>query len=219
MKKFFTLITLLALASTQTFAQDELQFADAKGNIIADGTVINCTTLEDDGWGGGIMPSGLFVKNTTSGEVMAATEYTIVTLENGSFQTCFPENCVAQTATGTYQSNMGAIPAGVLKSMQTEWLPEAGGTAVVEMQFLIYKYNSITKKYTLKGRGPKVTLNFSTEASAIDHLRSNTQPQSTNYYGMDGRKVTRPVNGTYVVQEHFRNGAVRTTKKLYKATK
>ena len=221
MKNLFTLFIMLAMVSVSSFAQSEtsLQFADAEGNIIADGSVVYCTTLEDDGWGGAIMPSGLYVKNTTDSEVVAGTEYTIVSMSSGSFQTCFPENCVSQSAVGTYQSNTGTISAGLLKNMQTEWLPDEAGTAIVEMQLLIYKYNSVTKKYTLKGRGPKVTLNFSIEASAIEHLRSISKPQSVDYYSLDGRKVNHPVNGTFVVQEHYRNGAIRTTKQLYKNKK
>ena len=94
MKKLFTLIIPMLMGVSALHAQDfPLQFVDAQGNVVADGTVLQLTTVEDLGYGDVQIPAGLFVENKTADEVTCGTDYSITALPNGAFQTCFPTNC------------------------------------------------------------------------------------------------------------------------------
>ena len=217
MKKIFTFIFCM-VATLAANAQNDfpIQYADEQGNVIADGTTLSLTECEEDAFGGILMPSGLYVKNISSEDVVAGSEYTISRMTNGAFQTCFPENCIQKQSAGTYQSETGTIAAGVLKDMQTEWLPDQEGSCNVEYQLLTYKLNKVTKKYSLDGRGPKVILNFNYNPTAINGVVTTTKISSVNYFTVDGRRVAVPANGVYVVKVKYADGSVKTTKQMFK---
>ena len=168
MKKFFTLcfgfLTALAVQAQSDFP---VQFADADGNIIADGTTLELTAFEVDIFGGVEMPSTLFAKNTSSDNVQIGGIYSISSMANGAFQTCFPENCVQKSAVGSYTTESGVIVGGDLKDMKTEWLPDAEGTCVVAYQLATFKQNPITKAWMVDKKGPTVTLNFTYDPTGI----------------------------------------------------
>ena len=66
MKKFFTFLSLCLLSIT--VSAQEYVFTDKEGNVFEDGTVINRTKVEDDGFGGINLPANLFVKNVNAEE-------------------------------------------------------------------------------------------------------------------------------------------------------
>ncbi len=213
-----TLLLMMSLASAQ--AQDfPLQFTDAEGQVIADGTVLSLNTpevIEDEFDEGVLFPSGVYVKNTTDADVSCGTEYSITQISNGALQTCFPLNCIQRRTTGTWQSEVGTIGGGVLKSMQTEWIPDAEGKASAEFQLLKYKVNPITKKNTIDSRGPKITMNFEWNVASIQ-LQENdlSRIQRVEYFTLDGQKVSAPSHGVYVVRVRYGNGAEKTTKQVF----
>lgn len=217
MKKIFTFFCAVGMALTAAAQSDfALQYADSEGNLIADGTTLSLTAFEEDAFGGILMPSGLYVKNVSSEDVVAGSEYTISRMSSGAFQTCFPENCIQRQSAGTYQSETGTIAAGVLKDMQTEWLPDNEGTCTVEYQLLTYKLNKVTKKYSIDGRGPKVNLNFNYDPVAINGVETTNGIARVNYFTLDGRRVNVPANGIYVVKVKYADGSVKTTKQMFK---
>ena len=216
MKKIFTLLMgLVATLAIQAQSDFPLQFADKDGNIIADGTVLNLTTAVVD-FDDVLMPSGLYVKNTTGAEVQVGGAYTITTLSNGSFQTCFPANCVSNNKTGSYETSNGAINAGELKSMQTEWLPVSEGTCVVSYTLVTYKQNVITKQWQKDKTGPTVTLNFTYNPTGINGAVNNKAVRNVEYYNLTGRRVQAPVHGTYIVKMTYADGTTTCKKRLYK---
>lgn len=161
MKKIFTLcVGLLAALSMQAQSDFPVQFADKDGNLVADGSVLKLTEAEDDGFGSIMVPSHLFVKNTTSDNVQVGGIYSITTMSNGAFQTCFPANCIQKNAVGEYETESGPLMGNQLKDMMTEWLPVAEGTCVVTYQLVTYKQNAITRTWNKDKYGPTVTLNF-----------------------------------------------------------
>ena len=217
MKKFFTLfIGLVAALAVQAQSDFPLQFADKDGNIIADGTVLNLTTAETDAFGDVQMPSGLYVKNTAGAEVQVGGVYTIKTLSNGSFQTCFPTNCVSNNKTGNYETQNGAVAAGELKDMKTEWLPVGEGTCVVEYTLVTYKQNVITTQWQKDKTGPTVTLNFTYNTTGINGAKSAKNVRNVEYYNLTGRRVQAPVHGTYIVKTTYADGTTTCKKRLYK---
>lgn len=219
MKKFFTLcMGLIAALAMQAQSDFPLQFADKNGNIIADGTTLNITDYEADGFGDVQLPSGLYVKNTTNEAVQAGGEYNIQTMSNGAFQTCFPINCASQSNTGNYATTDGSIAAGELKDMKTEWLPTAEGSCKVAYQLVVYKQNPITKKWVKDDSktGPAVTLNFTYSTSGIGSAAAGKQVRQVEYYSLTGRKVQKPVKGVYLVKTTYADGTKKSQKHLFK---
>ena len=197
MKKIFTLcFGLLAALAIQAQSDFPLQFADKDGNVIADGSTLNITEAEDDDFGGVLMPSGLYVKNTSTAEVQCGGSFTIQSMSNGAFQSCFPLNCMQASKVGSYSTQNGTVTAGELKTMATEWLPTAEGTCTVTYQLLTYKKNVITQKWNIDKYGPTVTLNFAYGTSGIDAAKVS---KSCIYYDMQGRRVVKPAKGLYIV--------------------
>lgn len=216
MKRIITLfVGMVAALAVQAQSDFPLQFADKDGNIIADGTVLNLTTVETDDFGDVQMPSGLWVKNTTSADVQGGGSYRITTLSNGSFQTCFPANCVSNNKTGNYETSNGAIAAGELKSMQTEWLPVNSGSCVVTYQLVTYKQNVITKQWQKEKTGPTVTLNFNYDMAGVGSIVNNKNVCSVEYYNLTGRRVKAPVHGMNIVKITYADGTTTSNKQLY----
>lgn len=217
MKKIFTLFMgLVAVMAAQAQSDFPLQFADKDGNIIADGSVLNLTTAEKDDFDAVQMPSGLYVKNTTNADVQGGGAYTITSLSNGAFQTCFPTNCVSNNRTGSYETSNGTIAAGELKSMQTEWLPVDNGTCVVTYQLVTYKQNVITKQWQKDKTGPTITLKFTYDPTGINSTTQNKNVRSVEYYNLTDRRVQAPAHGMYIVKTIYVDGTTTCRKHLYK---
>ena len=218
MKKLYTLLFITGLASVLTLkAQDDfpLQFAYSDGTIIPDGTVLTLDDAEEDIFGDVQIPSRLYVKNTSTDEVQGGGTYVIKSISAGVFQTCFPLNCVQQRQPGEYTTGSEAIAAGELKSMQTEWFPEAEeGTAIVTYQLLTFKQNVITKKWNKDKEGPKITLSFSYGTSSA--IRGTKDAESRiageSYLDMQGRAVGMPRQGLYLKRAVLSDGTVVTRK-------
>ena len=217
MKKIFTLLVgMVAALAVQAQSDFPLQFADKDGNIIADGTVLKLTTVEETDFGDVQMPSGLYVKNSTNADVQGGGIYNITSLSNGSFQTCFPTNCVSNNKTGSYETANGTIAAGELKSMQTEWLPTDKGTCVVSYQLVTYKQNVITKKWQEDKKGPAITLKFTYGTSGVSSAKNDKNVRQVEYYNLTGRRVKTPARGMYIVKTTYVDGTTTCRKNLYK---
>jgi hypothetical protein len=218
MKKLFTLTLslLFALSAAAQATDTSVQFADKDGNIIADGSTLNLTAYESDFFGDIMVPSGLFIKNTTDQTVRITANYTITSMPSSStFQICFPQTCVTKDRVGSYVTDQGDIAAGALRDMQTEWLPKEVGSCSVSMSIVTYKQNAITKTWVKKGDGPSVVLNFTYDPASISSVASDKAVSSVQYFMLDGRPTTSPKNGVFVVKTHFADGSVSTTKRLF----
>lgn len=208
MKKIFTLCFVLAMALAVSAQSDfPLQFADKDGNVIADGSTLNITEAEvDDFTGEALMPSGLFAKNTSDEEVQCGGSFTVQSMSSGVFQSCFPGNCQQAKERGDFSTQNGALAAGELKNMMTEWLPAKEGSCVVVYQLVTYKQNVITKKWMLDKLGPKVTLNFVYGTAGIKGVATDKQVRSVAFFDMQGRQVDCPVHGMYVMKTFYADG-------------
>ena len=220
MKRLYTFLVASSLFIYPSIAQDfPLQFVDEAGNVVADGTVLTLDKPEapEDEFDDGVMiSSGLSVRNTSNEEVVCGTEYSITTMSNGVFQTCFPLNCIMRKETGSWTSETGALEAGVTKSMMTEWFPESAGKLDAEFQLLKYKQNPITKKFTLDSRGPKITMNFVFNPDAIRSVDTSEQHiSSVTYFTLDGRRCMSPSHGTYIMKVTYSNGVCKTSKHIF----
>ena len=217
MKKIFTLcLGLVAALAVQAQSDFPLQFADKDGNIISDGTTLNFTEFEGDpDFGDILMPTNLYVKNTSDAEVQGGGIYTIQSIGSGAFQTCFPENCVQERKAGTYQTEHGTFAADVLKDMKTEWLPIDEGSCVVTYQLVTFKLNAISKTWGIDKRGPTITLNFNYSTAAISKSKADGNVRQVEYISLTGRRVQVPAHGMFIVKTTYADGTTKSTKKLF----
>nr|AKF17181.1 putative uncharacterized protein [uncultured bacterium Csd4] len=220
MRLVFTLFISFVLGVSCVSAQDfPLQFADANGNIIADGTelTLDQPTVEVSEFDDAIMIlSGVFVLNTTANDVNCGTEYSITQISNGDLQTCFPSSCIQRNKVGSWTSEVGVIHGNELKNMQTEWIPQDAGTLNAEFRLLKYKLNPVTNKYTVESNGPLIKMHFVYDPAAIRALDSEASDiASVAYYSLDGRRVASPTHGIYMMKVTYTNGRTVTTKHLF----
>lgn len=214
MRKFTLLLLMATLFAASAVAQTSdfpLQFADAAGNVISDGSELYFTEYVEDDFGDLQMPTHLYVKNTSGSDVQAGAIYEILTLDGGAFQTCFPENCMQQRFVGSYQSQSGLIRAGELKDMQTEWLPDEEGQAVVTYQLITFRQNVITKKWMIDGYGPKITLNFGTDPTGIQEMKNEIMRNENGVacYDLLGRQTDSRRTASAIRLLRMPDGGVR----------
>jgi hypothetical protein len=215
MKKLFTFFWgLLTVIGLQAQSEFPVQFADKDGNTFDDGSTLVLTEYEADAFGSIEMPTNLYVKNMTTESVQIGGIYTIETLDNGLFQTCFPENCVAQERTGTFETKSGTLGADELKNMQTEWMPMDNGKCVVTYQLVTYKQNTLTKEWSIDQHGPTITLDFTLIMNDI--RTAGTKVVSITYYDLTGQKTNRPKHGVYLQKIVYQDGSSKTLKKLFR---
>lgn len=199
MKKLSTLALLLLVGAASAFAQTDatFSFVDKDGNNIPDGTTLTVTETEDDGWGGVMMKTGLFIKTNQTGTVYGSMAYSVLEMTNGAFQVCFPENCTIAESTGDFET-----PPGVVKvsDIQAEWVPEAYGTATVTLQPKTYRHNSVTGADTFVGYGPKVTVVFKYVDPAGINSAEAASHKVVSTYSLDGRVQPEPVAGINIVK-------------------
>ena len=220
MKFIFTLFISFVWGVSGLCAQDfPLQFADANGNIIADGTVLTLDqpTVEASEFDDAVMIlSGVYVKNTTVNDLNCGTEYSITQYSNGDLQTCFPSSCIQRHGVGTWKSEVGIISGNELKNMQTEWIPTEAGTLDAEFQLLTYKLNPVTYKYTVEDEGPKIKMHFVYDPASIRTLDNKaTAVSSVTYFSLDGREVAAPTHGIYLMKVSYANGRTTTSKRMF----
>lgn len=213
MKKFFTLcLGLMAAFAAQAQNEFPVQFADKDGNVIADGTELNLTNaIFDEDFGDYMLPSGLFVKNTSGNDVEIGGKYTISVLSNGAFQTCFPVNCVQKSQTGSFETGHGPLKAGELKDMLTEWMPAANGTCVVTYQLVTYQSPFGTNWFEDE-EGPKVTLKFNFDLAGISSAKGSKTVSRVVYYDAQGRVVNNPLRGMFVQKTFYADGTQTSRK-------
>lgn len=199
MKKLSTLVMLLMMGAMSAWSQTEniFYFVDKNGNEVKDGTELTITDFEEDGWGGVMMKTGLYVKSRQSGTVYGSMLYNVIEMSNGAFQVCFPENCTQTENTGEVETPMGEVKT---EDIMAEWMPESYGTAKVTLQPKTYKYNSVTKKYTFVADGPKVTLNFIYADPAGITSTGADEKKEISRYALDGRKLQQPENGINIIK-------------------
>ena len=143
-----------------------LQFIDETGKIIADGTTLDLTKIEvDDLFGDMKIPANISVKNISDEIVQGGGSYTIHTISNGKFQTCFPINCMVQFTAGTYSTGSDVFQSGHLRKMQTEWLPESEGVCIVSFQ--LQTFRRVGNNYFPDKDGPTITMRFATDENLI----------------------------------------------------
>ena len=163
---------------------------------------MNVVEGEKDAFGDVMFKTGLYVKVATEGSVYVGIDYDIKSLPNGSFQICFPQNCVNKEEAGQYSTEKASFGATDKKDIQAEWLPDEDGfgTCTVELQVNAYIYNALTKVYTLAESGPKVTVNMIyKDPASVDNIE-NDQAKETDRFNLSGQRISEGQKGVNIVK-------------------
>ncbi|MBP5346658.1 MAG: hypothetical protein J6Y99_10645 [Bacteroidales bacterium] len=202
-----------AKAAVTAYEPFPVQFANSDGTIVKDGSVLTLNQSEEDGFGGVVVPSNLFVKNVKDEAIRVGAVFTVESLSSGDFETCFPVNCLRKSSVGTFETGSGTLAAGELKNMKTEWYPVNEGTATVTYQLYTYAQNPLTGEWTPDQAGPKVTLNFAYGTAGLDCVATPVKAVAkVAYYDLLGRVVSQPAQGVFLKKTTFEDGTSTTQK-------
>ena len=168
MNKKSTLLILLTLFGLSASGQlTTFEFVDSDGNVVPDGTTLTLTEVtEEEDFGTGefyqVMYAGLSVRNTTGTQAALRVLADVTRLDGGTYQLCFPINCMSTTETGLLTTESGMLPANAVQGLLTEWFPAGEGGCDVSVKIQVM--NAIGQfpnvRYTPLGDGPTVTLHF-----------------------------------------------------------
>lgn len=209
MKKVFTLC-LLMLATAWAMAQDSntFQFVDKDGHVVADGTTIKVLNVETDDFGDIMIPSGLFVKNTTETASSLRIHYHIQTLESGTFQICFPINCITKSTTGTFETGSELMNGNETRNLNTEWIPVTYGKCIVTYQIEVMNQTSfLPPQYESVAMGPMITVEYNYADPAGIEQTKNGLGTAVSYYNINGIQLQSPPKGLNIVK--LTNGKVK----------
>ena len=172
MKKIFTLLFLMgmALGMSQSAAQDidrSFVFIDEDGTELENGATVVRNKIEKNFEGNDVINSGLFVRQTEGAAFSyLRVRYKVTTIDNGTFQLCFPMMCTSQTEPGEYETSPGTLMSNP-QDLQSEWFPTADGSCVVEVKIeVMASAGGFPPSYIYAADGPSVTLKF-VKSSAV----------------------------------------------------
>lgn len=239
MKKILFMAMALFAGATASYAQfgtpvdHSVEFVDLNGKVIEDGSIINTSEVEDME---GLLQikTPMRARNTTDAPVCAGI---LVDGSNnklgGYFQICYPNyQCFSSEYAGTKFEQVGdnANPSTVLPGqdfeLQSEYFPEEGeyGTYTISYQWKVYNLKEVDKgdnkieyEMSLKGDGPKVTVNYIySNPNGINSNVASKQLKSIAYFDLSGREVKNPVQGVFVKKLVYADGTTRTVKEYKK---
>ena len=167
MKRFFTLLLGLTLAVMPVLADenDEIDesfvFVDEEGEIIENGTTVIRNTVELDELGSEVIYSGISVMNQFgSPDTYIKMHYSVLRIDNGSYQICFPSTCNYQNEVGDYETSQGQL-MGDLQDIMSEWFPQDDGECIVTMTIeLLSRQGMFPPTYVHEGWGSTITVRF-----------------------------------------------------------
>lgn len=224
MKKLFTLcLSFLFAVAANASVSTEVVFADADGNIYADGEVLVITDIEENIMGEASQDntyqinSGLYVYNTSESVKEVGLKYTVDEISRGTHSCCFPTLCVTMSSTGEYETDHTTMKAGVLKNMITEWYTAGEGNCTATYTLQLYSYDSSTKSYTYLGEGNTITVQYVYSSStSIKAVSAESKVLSTEYYDITGRKASNPSHGVFIKKTRLADGTTKAQKVILK---
>lgn len=210
MKRVF-ILAAAALMSFGAFAQTDLntlKFVDKNGNVVEDGSTITVTDVEEKE-GQLQINSGLYVKNFSNEEQGTSMDFTILQMDNGAPQCCYPHTCIPGTneVGKEYSTFNDGIEAGESLDMQTEWIPAGYGQCVMTFQL---KIMNVTEKVVFgmplksydefKAYGPKITINFVyRDPAGINGIKADDAKVAA-VYNMNGQLLSAPQKGVNIIK-------------------
>ena len=212
MKKLFTLCAAIVMGCMAASAQTDntFQFVDKDGNVVADGTTWHAYEKENDIFYGTIIPSGLYVKNTTSETANCSLDFQVTQISGSKFLICYPTNCTSNSGvTEVISTGTGEQLANESKDLQAEWVvkpfgadAETTGTCTVTLQLKVMQQIEGTFQYEFKAYGPKITVVFHNDGTTdgISGAEAAGGKEPVAYYSVDGRRLGVAQKGLNIVK-------------------
>lgn len=223
MKKHLLTLALGLMMGSSAFAQ--VEFVDAQGNIIPDGSTVVRNEIEKP------VPvlemyqinSGISVKNTSSAAVSnITTQLDVTDLPFGALSLCFPNSCWITIGDfkGTYPTHQpdgnglaadgpwtspsaGSLAAGATQTLQTEWKLNSLGLSTFDKD---KDKGEFTATYSLLVNDQKVStikVLFSTDPNATGIANINNDAASkkeVGRYTINGQKMAQGAKGLAIVK-------------------
>ena len=221
-KSLLLLFAASLFAGTMSAQVDNtLQFVDAEGNVIPDGSTVNGVyELIENPFAGDthIVNSGLYVKNNSAESVGCNVSGAVLGISNGHLDCCFPSVCFNQKAVGEFETQKGTIEANEVKAFTAEWYPDDYGQCQATFQLRLYEVVTnawgVPTGFNFIANGPSVTVNFNYDetSAGISDVEIGGDNRIIGRYTIDGRALSAPRKGINIVK--YENG--RTAKIIVK---
>ena len=242
MKSLKSLIIALvaSCASFTAMAQDvdnSWSFCYSDGTLIPNGSTVTTNFYKVSEFDEFMIPTHLYVKNTTDAAAYLKITYNVREMPNGAFKYCFPGTCQVANTTGLFTSQNGGGPAGSVHDTQSEWIPASQGaasygTCSVLASITVLSINSgFPPTYDVIGQGHSITINMVYDASstAINGLNGDKADiildgnsirgigsfESLTVFTLDGKMVSEDNLKTGVYVARMIAGKNSLVKKIY----
>lgn len=223
MKKHLLTLALGLMMGSSAFAQ--VEFVDAQGNIIPDGSTVVRNEIEKP------VPvlemyqinSGISVKNTSSATVSnITTQMDVTDLPFGAVSLCFPNSCwiTIGNFTGTYPTHQpdgnglaadgpwtspsaASLTAGATQTLQTEWKLNSLGLSTFDKD---KDKGEFTATYSLLVGGKavstiKVLYTTDQNATGIANIKNDAAgKKEVGRYTINGQKMAQDAKGLAIVK-------------------
>ena len=205
------LLIAAAMFTTASYAQVDqtFSFVDKDGKEIPSGTVWTTNNLEDDPFDGLKVVDDIYVKNNTKERQGVGAFVNVKKIDSGSYQICFPMNCMSGIKGGMTRTEAGAMSANQVKPLNSEWFPESDGVCEVYVKLEYYAINK--NKFgmesfervddeDLENPMPSITIHFVKGATAINGIKDGENVEVTGIYDATGKQIQVTQKGLNIVK-------------------
>lgn len=205
------LLIAAAMFTTASYAQVDktFSFVDKDGKEIPSGTVWTANHVEEDDFGAVQVADEVYVKNNTKERQGVGAFVNVKKIDSGSYQICFPMNCMSGIKGGMTRTEAGAMDANQLKPLKSEWFPEADGVCEVLVKLEYYNINKNkwgiesferVDDEDLDNPMPSITINFVKGATAINGIKDGANVEVTGIYDATGKQIQTTQKGLNIVK-------------------
>lgn len=205
------LLIAAAMFTTASYAQVDktFSFVDKDGKEIPSGTVWTANTVEDDPFDGLMVVDEVYVKNNTNERQGVGAFINVKKIDSGNYRICFPENCKSGITGGMDRTNPGALNAGVVKELNSEWFPKSDGVCEVYVKLEYYNINK--NKFGIESYErvddedldnpmPYIIIHFVKGATAINGIKDGQNVEVTGIYDATGKQIQTTQKGLNIVK-------------------
>lgn len=226
MKRLITLFYAMLLGITTLMAQT-LEFVDATGKVIDNGSTVTINKLENNPDSPDFpkyMPSGIFARNVSNTNQHVILSCEIKNIKEGDIQVCFGEFCDVWDKVGNYKTEEVLLKAKMSKgkSLDIKFVPEDDREDKAHCTVVLQLFTAKEEggEWVTDKSGPSITLVFDETSTGIGTLNTD-KTINYNIYSLDGRLIGKNLpslqglaKGTYIIQKINDKGVVSTEKKI-----
>ncbi len=209
-----TLLMASAMFALSSYAQSEVDdtfvFVDKDGKEVPSGStytanIIEVVEGEEESYEQVV--TGLSVKNTTDGKPTLGGDFKLTAIDNGFFQTCFPEGCIpGSDQPTTFELSKKIFEPNESVDLQTEWIPDGDGSCTATIQLKLFE--PYTNKWGIQAFEeletefpmPSLTIKFVKGTTGINDILTVDNTKVVGIYTVDGKRVSAMQKGLNIVK-------------------